>query len=157
MNLTCISIGKTKEAEYVKFINFYSQKLNHYNSFKYIELPTVKNASKLSKEKLKEEESALILKNIKKNSQLILLDEKGKQHSSLGFANHLNKKLIDGGNEIYFIIGGAYGFSDELYKRASEKIALSPMTFTHQMVRIIFLEQLYRAFSIIKGEKYHHQ
>ena len=156
MNITCFSIGKTKEPEYVKFIEFYTKKLNHYNTFQYIELPSLKNASKLSKEKLKEEEGRLILKKIKPNSPIILLDEKGKNHSSKEFASYIDKKMIGGGQEIYFIIGGAFGFSDEVYQRANEKIALSKMTFTHQMVRVIFLEQLYRAFSIIKGEKYHH-
>jgi 23S rRNA (pseudouridine1915-N3)-methyltransferase len=156
MNITCISIGKTKEPEHVKFIEFYSKKLKHYNTFNYIELAGVKKANKLSKEKLKTEEGQLILKNVKPNSQIILLDEQGKNHSSPEFASYLNKKMIGGGQEINFIIGGAYGFSDELYQRANDKLALSKMTFTHQMVRTIFLEQLYRAFSIIKGEKYHH-
>jgi len=156
MNITCFSIGKTKEPEYVKFIEFYTKKLNHYNSFQYIEIPSLKNANKLSKEKLKEEEGKLILKKTKPNSPIILLDEKGKNHSSKEFASYINKKMISGGQEIYFVIGGAFGFSDEVYQRANEKIALSKMTFTHQMVRVIFLEQLYRVFSIIKGEKYHH-
>ncbi|MFT6715542.1 MAG: 23S rRNA (pseudouridine1915-N3)-methyltransferase [Saprospiraceae bacterium] len=156
MNITCISIGKTKESEYVKFIEFYTKKLNHYNSFEYLEYPALKNSNKFSKEKLKEEEGKLILKKIKQNSQVILLDEKGRNHSSREFASYINKKMVGGGQEIYFIIGGAFGFSEAIYQRANEKIALSKMTFTHQMVRIIFLEQLYRAFSIIKGEKYHH-
>lgn len=156
MKITCISIGKTKEKEYVKFIDFYSKKIGHYNSFEYLELPALKNASKLNAAQLKNEEGRLILKKISPKTHLILLDEKGKIFSSGKFSEHLNRKMIAGGSEITFIIGGAYGFSDELYQRANEKIALSLMTFTHQMVRVIFLEQLYRAFSIVKGEKYHH-
>ncbi|MFT6747818.1 MAG: 23S rRNA (pseudouridine1915-N3)-methyltransferase [Glaciecola sp.] len=156
MNITCISIGKTKEQEYVKFIEFYTKKLNHYNTFQYVELPALKNANKLSQDKLKQEEGELILKKIKGNGQIILLDEKGKNHSSKEFATYINKKMISGGQDIYFIIGGAFGFSDSMYQKSNDKMALSKMTFTHQMVRVIFLEQLYRAFSIIKGEKYHH-
>jgi 23S rRNA (pseudouridine1915-N3)-methyltransferase len=156
MNITCISIGKTKESEYIKFIEFYSKKINHYSGFNYQELPGLKNANKLAVDKLKEEEGKLILKNIKPNSQIILLDESGKNYNSRDFASFISKKMIDGGKDIYFIIGGAFGFSDTLYHKAIGKISLSKMTFTHQMVRVIFLEQLYRAFSIIKGEKYHH-
>lgn len=156
MNISCISIGKTKEAEYIKFIQHYESKLKHYNPFKYIEYPALKNANKLSAEKLKIEEGKFLLGKIPKNAVLILLDEKGKTFSSPLFAKYLNKKMLSGGQEIIFLIGGAFGFSDQLYNRANDKIALSEMTFTHQMVRVIFLEQLYRGFSILKGEKYHH-
>lgn len=156
MNIYCVSIGKTKEAEYIKFIQQYEKKTQHYSSFSYIEYPSLKNANKLSQDKLKEEEGKFFLSKIPEKAIIILLDEKGKSFSSPEFAQYLNKKTLAGGQDIYFVIGGAFGFSTEMYNRGNDKIALSKMTFTHQMVRVIFLEQLYRAFSILKGEKYHH-
>ncbi len=156
MNIVCIAIGKTKEPEYVKFIAHYAEKLSHYVNFEYIELPSLKNAHKFSKEKLREEEGKLILKKIKKSYHIILLDEKGKHHSSAAFASMINNKMVSSSQHLCFVVGGAFGFSPEMYRLANEKLALSKMTFTHQMVRVIFLEQLYRAFSIIKGEQYHH-
>ena len=156
MNITCFAIGKTKESEYIQFIEGYTQKIKHYNNFDFIELPGLKNANKMDVSKLKEEEGKYILSKITPQTFLILLDEKGKEFSSPEFAQYINKKLLSGAKEIVFLIGGAFGFSDEIYARANDKIALSKMTFTHQMVRVVFTEQVYRAFSILKGEKYHH-
>lgn len=156
MNVSCLSIGKTKEAEYVKFIQQYEKKLSHYLSFSYTEFPSLKNANKLNKEQLKEEEGKFFLSKINSKAFVILLDEKGKSFSSPEFAQYINKRTAAGGQEIVFVIGGAFGFSEEMYNRANDKIALSKMTFTHQMVRVIFLEQLYRGCSILRGEKYHH-
>lgn len=156
MNITCLAIGKTKESAYVSFHQHYLQKLKHYCQINYLEIPSHKNANKLNTEQLKEEEGKIILSIIPDKAHVILLDETGKNYHSKEFAEDLKKKSLNATTELYFIIGGAYGFSSSVYHRAQEKMALSKMTFTHQMVRLIFLEQLYRAFSIIKGEKYHH-
>lgn len=156
MNISCYTIGKTKEPEFIKFIQLYVQKITHYNNFEYHELPPVKNAGKLDVHQLKIEEGKYILDKIHPQSFLILLDEKGKEFSSPEFAQYISKKLQTGSKDLVFLIGGAFGFSEAVYQRANDKIALSQMTFTHQMVRLVFTEQLYRAFSILKGEKYHH-
>ncbi len=156
MNITCLSIGLTKEPEYQKFISFYENKINFYNKFKYVEYPVLKDSNKFDAKKLKEEEGKFILSKIPPKSYVIILDELGKTMSSKSFSKYLEKKNMSGHKEVFFVIGGAFGFSADLYARADEKIALSEMTFTHQMVRVIFLEQLYRGFSILKGEKYHH-
>ena len=111
----------------------------------------------MSKEQIKSKEGELILKNIRPTDDVILLDEHGKEHSSVEFARLLQDKISYAGKDIVFIIGGAYGFSEAVYKRANSKMSLSRMTFSHQMVRAIFAEQLYRAFTIIKGEPYHHE
>lgn len=156
MNITCLAIGKTKERAYEAFQAHYIEKLRHYCNIEYLEIPSLKNASKLAKKQLQEAEGKIILEKVSPKSQLILLDEKGKEYSSKEFASRLEKKQLNATTDLIFIIGGAYGFSPAVYQAAHEKMALSKMTFTHQMVRVIFLEQLYRAFSIIKGEKYHH-
>ena len=156
MNITCLVVGKTKEKAHQAFPEDYLDKLKHYCNIKYVELSNPKNASKLNKAQLQDLEGKMILEKISTKAQLILLDEKGKQYSSTEFAEHIEKKQLNATTEIVFVIGGAFGFSQEVYHAAQEKMALSKMTFTHQMVRVIFLEQLYRAFSIIKGEKYHH-
>ena len=121
------------------------------------EIPELKNVSALSKEQIKAREGALLLKQIRPGEDVILLDEHGKEFTSTGWADVLEKKISLGGRDITFIIGGAYGFSDEVYRRADSKISLSKMTFSHQMVRTIFVEQLYRAFTIMRGEPYHHE
>ena len=119
-------------------------------------IPDIKNGGKLSKKELKEKEGNLILKSLKNSDYIILLDDKGVTLSSIEFSEFLNKKMVSSANELVFIIGGAFGFSESVYKRANTKLSLSKMTFSHQMVRLIFKEQLYRAFTILKGEKYHH-
>ena len=117
----------------------------------------IKNGGNLSKKELKAKEGNLILGSIKNNDYVILLDDKGLTLSSIGFGELLNKKMVSRANELVFIVGGAFGFSESVYKRANTKLSLSKMTFSHQMVRMIFKEQLYRAFTILKGEKYHHE
>jgi 23S rRNA (pseudouridine1915-N3)-methyltransferase len=157
MKVYLLLVGKT-ESQWLKgAIEIYEERLSHYTGYQRIEIPELKFASKLSQQQIKDKEGELILKNVKPNDELILLDEKGKEFSSEEFAAHLDKKSIYGTKSVIFVIGGAYGFSDEVYKRANEKLSLSKMTFSHQMVRLIFLEQLYRAHTIIKGEPYHHK
>ena len=122
-----------------------------------VEIPELKNVQALSQEQIKEKEGELILKNIKNTDDVILLDERGSTFTSLEWASHLQKKMNYEGKDIVFVIGGAYGFSQKVYQRANSKMSLSKMTFSHQIIRVIFLEQLYRAFTIMKGEPYHHE
>lgn len=157
MKITIILVGKT-EAEYlVKGISDYIKRIKHYVSFNEIVIPALKNTGSLSEDLQKQKEGSLILSNLKSTDELILLDEKGDKFTSLSFADFIEKKMIAGSKNLVFTIGGPYGFSDNVYNRANMKISLSDMTFSHQMVRLIFMEQLYRAMTIIKGEPYHHQ
>ena len=132
-------------------------RLKHYIPFTLTEIPELKNVSALSKEQIKVKEGELILKNVRPTDDLILLDEHGKEYSSVQLAKILQDKISYECKDIVFVIGGAYGFSDAVYARANSKLSLSKMTFSHQMVRTIFTEQLYRAFTIMKGEPYHHE
>jgi 23S rRNA (pseudouridine1915-N3)-methyltransferase len=157
MNIKLIVIGKTKSKFLIEGENEYQKRLKHYCKFSELIIPDIKNGGKLSKKELKEKEGNLILESIKNSDYVILLDDKGLELSSIGFAEFLNKKMVSSTNELVFIIGGAFGFSESVYKRANTKLSLSKMTFSHQMVRLIFKEQLYRAFTILKGEKYHHE
>jgi 23S rRNA (pseudouridine1915-N3)-methyltransferase len=150
-----IAIGKTDEAFLVEGIEKYLKRLKHYVSFEIMVLNDVKTGKKLNIELQKEQEGRAILEKVQSNETLILLDENGKEFTSVGFANFLQKKL-NAGNNLIFVIGGPFGFSTEVYQRADAQLALSKLTFSHQMVRLFFVEQLYRAFTIIKGEKYHH-
>jgi 23S rRNA (pseudouridine1915-N3)-methyltransferase len=154
MNIRLLGIGKTNDKNIQQLLNDYEQRLKHYANVKLEFLELRKKFPGI--EKQKEEEGKLLLSKVHKGSRLIILDELGKQFSSEGFAAYLQKQLQTPGKEIVFVLGGAYGFSQEVYERADAKMGLSKMTFTHQMVRLIFLEQLYRAFTILKGEKYHH-
>lgn len=134
----------------------YLKRLKHYCPVEMIEIPELKNAKKLSKNQIKTEEGKLILGLIKPQEQLILLDENGTHFGSVQFSKFIEKRKNQGGKSIVFVIGGAYGFSDDVYATSQSKISLSTMTFSHQMVRLFFLEQLYRAHTILKGEPYHH-
>ena len=157
MKIRLIVVGKTN-ANYLKTgESDYEERLKHYCKFEELIIPPIKNSGKLSKKDLKIKEGKLILKNIDPMDQLVLLDEKGKSFSSIDFSNFLNQKLLDSTKRLVFVVGGAFGFSEEIYKRADSKLSLSKMTFSHQMIRLIFKEQLYRAFTILKGEKYHHE
>jgi len=156
MKLSLVTVGKTDVAWVKSGLDLYTSRLQHYVPFSVVEIPELKNVSSLTQAQIKEKEGALILKAVG-NADVILLDERGKQYTSLGFAAALQERLNRGGKDICFVIGGAYGFSKEVYDRAAGKISLSTMTFSHQMVRTIFAEQLYRAFTIIKGEPYHHE
>ena len=138
-------------------LDIYMARLKHYISFTITEIPELKNASSLSKEQIKSKEGELILKNVRPTDDLVLLDERGKEHTSVEFAKLLQDKINYLGKDIVFVIGGAYGFSEDVYRRADSKMSLSRMTFSHQMVRAIFAEQIYRAFTIMRGEPYHHE
>jgi 23S rRNA (pseudouridine1915-N3)-methyltransferase len=157
MKIKLIVIGKTNTAYLKTGEDEYENRLKHYCNFEKIIINNVKNSSKLSKNELKIKEGDLILKNIGSIHKVILLDNKGKIYSSNEFSNFLKENMLHSTKNLVFIIGGAYGFSEKIYNRADNKLSLSKMTFSHQMVRLIFKEQLYRGFTIIKGEKYHHE
>lgn len=157
MKITLLVIGKTDKSYIKEAIEVYAKRLVHYIPFEMQIIPDVKNAKKLSTDQLKQKEGEAIFSALAPGSELILLDEGGKEFSSTGFAALLEKKMIAGTRQLCYVIGGAYGFSPEVYQKADMKFSLSKMTFSHQMVRMIFVEQLYRAFTIIKGEPYHHE
>ncbi len=157
MKMTLITVGKTDVHWVKEGLELYRSRLVHYVQFSVNEIPELKNVSSLSKEQIKSREGELILSMVKTSDDVILLDEHGKEFRSLDFASWLQNKMSCSGRDIVFVIGGAYGFSDAVYSRANSKISLSAMTFSHQMVRTIFAEQLYRAFTIMKGEPYHHE
>lgn len=149
-------IGKTTGKLYVDAINDYISRIGHYNNFTIHIIPGLKNTKKLSQEQQKENEGELIQKELNPSDKVILLDERGTEFRSIEFAKWLEHKQRTT-QRLVFVIGGPYGFSDNIYQRSDEKISLSKMTFSHQMVRLIFIEQLYRACTIIKGESYHHE
>ena len=156
MKIKLIAIGKTDEAYLKEGIDKYLKRLKHYVSFELIIINDVKVGKKSNVVLQKELEEKEILSKVNTNDYLILLDEKGGGYNSVGFSNFLQKRM-NSGNDIVFVIGGPFGFSDRMYDRANAKVGLSKLTFSHQMVRLFFVEQLYRAFTILKGEKYHHQ
>jgi 23S rRNA (pseudouridine1915-N3)-methyltransferase len=149
-------VGKTADSGLAGMIAEYEKRLTHYVKFEQKIIKAPKNAAKLSTEQLKIEEGKLILVECSNSDQVILLDEVGKEFSSERFAHFLQAKMNSGLKDLVFVIGGAFGFSDSIYQRANSKMTLSQMTFTHQMVRLVFVEQLYRAFTIIRNEGYHH-
>lgn len=157
MKITLLTVGKTDKDWVKQGTDIYVSRLKHYIPFTISEIPELKNVSALSKDQIKTKEGELILKSLKPSDDVILMDEHGKEYTSVDFASLLQKKITYEGKDIVFIIGGAYGFSDEVYRRANSKISLSRMTFSHQMVRAIFAEQIYRAFTIMRGEPYHHE
>lgn len=157
MKIRVICIGKTGKSFLVDGEQEYLNRLKHYNKVEKVELADLKNAKKLSTDQIKIEEGKLMLQQLESGDQVYLLDENGQQMHSVGFADFLQKRFNQGGKNLVFIIGGAYGFSEELYARCNGKISLSRMTFSHQMVRMIFFEQLYRAMTILRDEPYHHQ
>ena len=157
MKITLLTVGKTDRDWVRQGLDIYVSRLKHYIPFTLTEIPELKNVSALSKEQIKVKEGELILKNVRPTDDLILLDEHGKEYSSVQLAKILQDKISYECKDIVFVIGGAYGFSDAVKQRANSKISLSKMTFSHQMVRAIFVEQLYRAFTIMKGEPYHHE
>jgi len=156
MKIKLITIGKTDESYLKEGIDKYIKRLKHYISFDMVIINDLKIGSKITTELQKEMEGKVILEKVSPTDFLILLDEKGDEYHSVNFSNYVQKRM-NAGNDIVFVIGGPFGFSDEVYERANAKVALSKLTFSHQMVRLFFVEQLYRAFTILKGEKYHHQ
>ncbi|MFV0553263.1 MAG: 23S rRNA (pseudouridine(1915)-N(3))-methyltransferase RlmH [Mangrovibacterium sp.] len=157
MKIKLILIGKTDKRYLQEGIEIFAKRIPHYIAFDCVIVPDLKNTKNLSQEQQKQKEGDLILAQLAAGDELVLLDEKGKEFRSLGFAQFLEHKMINSSRTLVFCIGGPYGFSPEVYARAEGKISLSKMTFSHQMVRLIFLEQLYRAMSILKGEPYHHE
>ena len=157
MKIKLIVVGKTNAKYLLEGEREYENRLRHYTKFEEIIIPDVKKSGKLSEYELKKKEGHLILGKLENSDHVILLDDKGKSHSSVEFANFLKQKTNSGLKSFVFVVGGAFGFSDEVYLRANSKLSLSKMTFSHQMVRLIFKEQLYRGFSILRGEKYHHE
>lgn len=149
-------IGKTDETYLMEGINKYSKRLSNYLSFEYKEFSFARSKKATTPTQHKEAEKEELLKLLKPTDFLVLLDERGKTFTSITFADFLQKKFNEVSGNMIFLIGGAYGFHEEIYKRANAQIALSAMTFTHQMVRLIFLEQLYRAMTILRNEPYHH-
>ncbi len=157
MKISLLVIGKTDHAQLEQLITTYAKRLEHYVGFDLEVIPDLKNTKKLSEAQQKEKEGTAILAKLQPSDHVVVLDERGKQFSSINFASYLQKKMNTGMKRLVFIIGGPYGFSDEVYARAQEKVALSQMTFSHQMVRLFMVEQLYRGFTILKNEPYHHQ
>jgi 23S rRNA (pseudouridine1915-N3)-methyltransferase len=157
MQIRLIAIGKTDHPAIQKLTEEYFQRLGHYIRFELEIMPDLKNTKSLSIPAQKEKEGEMILKKTHASDDLILLDERGKTLSSLEFSDFLQKKMNSGLKQLVYVIGGPYGFSDAVYARANGKISLSKMTFSHQMIRPFFIEQLYRAFTILKNEPYHHE
>ena len=157
MKITLLTVGKTEDAYIREGIDKYLKRLKHYTRFEIIDLPELKNTKALSQEQQKSREAELILKKVSVTDHLILLDENGQEFTSTQFAGYLDKKNISAVQHLIFAVGGPYGFDSSVYQRANDKLSLSRMTFSHQMVRLFFTEQLYRAYTIIKGEPYHHQ
>lgn len=157
MKISFITVGKTDMTWVRQGLDMYVSRLKHYAPFELVEIPELKNVSALTRDQIKVKEGELVLKALKPSDDLVLLDEHGRELRSIEFAKYLEDKMISSGRDIVFVVGGAYGFSPEVYSRANGKISLSKMTFSHQIVRTIFAEQLYRAFTIIKGEPYHHE
>jgi 23S rRNA (pseudouridine1915-N3)-methyltransferase len=157
MNIKLLAIGKTDHKALQTLIEDYTKRLSFYIKFDLEIIPDIKNGKNLSEAQQKEKEGELILAKLSATDLLILLDENGGTFSSVGFSEYLQKKMNSGTKTLVFVIGGPYGFSDEVHQKAKGKISLSLMTFSHQMVRLFFIEQLYRGFTILRNEPYHHQ
>lgn len=157
MNIDIIVVGKTDSSEINSVVETYLRRLNFYTKVTFTALPDPKNRRTLSAENQKRQEGEAILKQLNDSDYIVLLDEKGAQSNSMEFADWMQKRMNSGVRRLCFIVGGPYGFSEEVYKRADGKISLSKMTFSHQIIRAIFTEQLYRAFTIINNEPYHHE
>lgn len=157
MKTVLLVVGRTVEPHYISAINDYVERTKHYISFELEVIPELKNTKNLSEEQQKEKEGDLILKSLQNGDVIVLLDEFGKEFRSVEFARWMEKKLANVNKRLVFIIGGPYGFAQKVYDSAQEKISLSKMTFSHQMIRLIFVEQLYRAMSILHGGPYHHE
>lgn len=157
MKITLLVIGKTDAAYFIQAIQEYTNRLTHYIPFEVTVIPDIKNVKNLTEVQQKEKEGELILKTIQPGDYLVLLDEHGKEYTSIQFATYLEKKMHVVNKRLIFVVGGPYGFSDTVYKASSEKISLSKMTFSHQMIRLVFVEQIYRAMTILNNEPYHHE
>ncbi|WP_300438923.1 23S rRNA (pseudouridine(1915)-N(3))-methyltransferase RlmH [Christiangramia sp.] len=157
MTIKLVCIGKTDKRELETLIKVYSDRLQHYIKFEFDIIPDLKKTKNLDENQQKTKEGELILSGVQNSDFVVLLDENGKQFSSESFSKYIQKRMNTGLKRLIFVIGGPYGFSEDVFKRADSKISLSKMTFSHQMVRLFFTEQLYRAFTILKNEPYHHR
>jgi 23S rRNA (pseudouridine1915-N3)-methyltransferase len=157
MKIILLTVGKTTNSYLIKLQEEYQNRLKFYIPFEMLVIPELKNTKSISIAEQQEKEADLILKNIESNDEVVLLDEKGKQFTSVGFSEFVSKKMLASHKRVIFVVGGPYGFAEKIYNRANGKVSLSAMTFSHQMIRLIFVEQLYRAMTILKGEPYHHE
>jgi 23S rRNA (pseudouridine1915-N3)-methyltransferase len=157
MKISLIAVGKTEDKYLIEGIEKYLNRLKHYIGFSLNIIPELKNTKNLTEAQQKGKEAELILKQLNNSDVLVLLDEKGKKYTSVQFSQYINKQMIGSVQNLVFVIGGPYGFDESIYKRANSSVSLSEMTFSHQMVRLFFVEQLYRAFTILKNEPYHHE
>lgn len=157
MTIKLITIGKTDNKQLTSLIDDYIKRLSYYIKFSLDIIPDIKNSKNLSEVQQKQKEGELILKKISTTDTLILLDENGKQFDSVDFSSYLQKHMNSGIKQLVFVIGGPYGFSKDVYKKSNGKLSLSKMTFSHQMIRLFFIEQLYRGFTILRNEPYHHK
>ena len=156
MKITLIQVGQTVD-KYLKVgIEEYNKRLSHYTRFETVEIKDIKNAGRLSRDELKRKEAAEISARLQNSDYVVLLDERGSEYTSEKFANFIQGRMNSGVKRVVFIIGGAFGFADEIYQRANKKLSLSQMTFSHRMIRLLFTEQLYRAHTILRGEPYHY-
>lgn len=156
MKITLLVVGKTTDTHIELLIQEYQKRLAHYIPFNIQVIPELKNTKALTPEQQKQTEGELILRTINSSTDLVLLDEHGKEFRSIEFADYVQKRMSSG-RDVVFVVGGPYGFSEAVYQRANGRISLSKMTFSHQMVRLFFVEQLYRAMTILRGEPYHHE
>ena len=157
MNIELIVVGKTDSKEVTSLVDMYTKRINFYNRFNITYIPDIRNSKNLSEAQQKTAEGEAILRLLDESDRVVLLDEKGAEFRSVEYAYWLQKRMNSGVKRLVFIIGGPYGFSPEVYARSNEKISLSKMTFSHQIIRAIFTEQLYRAFSILHNSPYHHE
>ncbi|MBR5326950.1 MAG: 23S rRNA (pseudouridine(1915)-N(3))-methyltransferase RlmH [Paludibacteraceae bacterium] len=156
MKITLLVVGKTTDSHIQALLQDYQKRLGHYIPFSLTVIPELKNTKSLTSEQQKQAEGELILRNMTASTDMILLDERGKEFRSVEFADYVQKKMSSG-RDLVFVVGGPYGFSEAVYQRANGQISLSQMTFSHQMVRLFFVEQIYRAMTILRGEPYHHE
>lgn len=157
MKVSLLLVGKTVNKHFVELIDEYAGRVKHYIGFEIVTIPELKNTKNLSVDQQKQMEGELILKQLQSGDHVVLLDEHGKEFRSIEFSKYMEQKMLSVNKRLVFVIGGPYGFSQDVYGKANEKISLSKMTFSHQMIRLIFVEQLYRAMTIMKGEPYHHE
>lgn len=157
MRITLLCVGKTDDSQLVAIVDKFQQRLKHYVPFRMVSIPDVKNTKHLRTDQQRAREADTILKQLSPGDHVVLLDERGKEYRSVDFAAYLNKLMVGSMQHVVFVVGGPFGFEETVYQRANSRLSLSKMTFSHQMVRLFFVEQLYRAFSILKGEPYHHE
>ena len=156
MKIVLVVVGKTNEKYLIEGISDYQKRLKHYINFEIVEILSIKNAKNFSEKQLIKKEGEMILKQINTSDYLVLLDDQGNDFSSPSFAEKLQQWMISGKKRLVFVVGGAYGFSQQVYDRGNKTLSLSKMTFSHQMVRLFFVEQLYRGYTILNNEPYHH-